>query len=71
MLKLVSSRPSPRPSVFRRLVSGFARLFQQAFPMPNAPDPGGPVPPIANAARLVEGAVLSEHIDARSRKIVA
>jgi hypothetical protein len=35
------------------------------------PDPPHPSPPLAKAAALREGALLSEHVDARSNKSVA
>ena len=56
-----------------RLVQGLRAAWQRMlaslavyFP----PDEPQPSPPLAKAAALREGAVLSEHVDARSKKSV-
>jgi hypothetical protein len=63
----------PRWSV-THLVTGLRAAWQRliarvlaSFP-PDAPQP---TPPLAKPAALREGALLSEHVDARSRKSVA
>ena len=57
-----------------RLVSGLRAAWQRVlsslavcFP----PDGPQPSPPLAKAATLREGALLSEHVDVRSKKFVA
>jgi hypothetical protein len=62
----------PRWSVVR-LVQGLRAAWQRVlaslatyFP----PDEPQPSPPLAKAAALREGALLSEHVDARSQKSV-
>ena len=57
-----------------RLVKGLRVAWQRVlaslatyFP----PDEPQPSPPLAKAAALREGALLSEHVDARSKKTVA
>ena len=57
-----------------RLVKGLRTVWQRmlaslvpCFP----PDEPQPSPPLAKAAALREGALLSEHVDARSGKSVA
>ena len=57
-----------------RLVKGLRAVWQRVlaslatyFP----PDEPQPSPPLAKAAALREGALLSEHVDARSNKSVA
>ena len=66
-------RPRPRWSV-KRLVTGLRATWQRLiarvlehFP----PEEPQPTPPLAKAAVLREGALLSEHVDARSKKSVA
>lgn len=58
----------------KRLVQGLRAAWQRMlarvienFP----PDEPQPTPPLAKAAALREGALLSEYVDARSRKSVA
>jgi hypothetical protein len=79
MLKLVSNqnavhRTRALGARARRLFSvmqrRFLSAFFMAFPMPDAPDPQ-PTPPIAKAAVLREGAVLSEMTDAVATKKIA
>jgi hypothetical protein len=57
-----------------RLIQGLRAAWQRVlanlatyFP----PDEPQPSPPLAKAAALREGALLSEHVDARSKKNVA
>jgi hypothetical protein len=65
--------PRPRGSVARlvqRLKIAWQRVLASLviyFP----PDEPQPSPPLAKAAALREGALLSEHVDARSKKNVA
>jgi hypothetical protein len=47
----------------------FKAAFLAAFPMPDTPEPTGPTAPIAAAASLREGAVLSEDTEAVAKKI--
>jgi hypothetical protein len=69
-----SSRPrAPRWSV-KRLLRGLRTAWQSIlaslatyFP----PDEPQPSPPLAKAAALSEGALLSKYVDARSKKNVA
>ena len=65
--------PRQRWSV-ARLVQGLRATWQRVlaslatyFP----PDEPQPSPPLAKAAALREGALLSEHVEARSKKTVA
>ena len=69
-------RPHPRAARWsvKRLVRGLRSVWQRIleslatyFP-PEEPQPS---PPLAKAAALREGALLSEHVDARSNKHVA
>lgn len=50
-------------SAWQRILASLARHFP--------PDEPQPSPPLARAAALREGALLSEHVDARSSKHVA
>ena len=50
-------------AAWRRVLAGLATYFP--------PDEPQPSPPLAKAAALREGALLSEHVDARSKKTVA
>jgi hypothetical protein len=84
MVRLVVNRgPSPRRQfgarfgravrfVISRGIKAFHSAWNQAFPMPplNDPDPTT-TPPIAKAAVLREGALLSEKIEAKSDRRVA
>jgi len=49
--------------VWQRILASLAAYFP--------PDEPQPSPPLAKAAALREGALLSEHVDARSKKSVA
>jgi hypothetical protein len=49
--------------VWKRILAALTTYFP--------PDEPQPSPPIAKAAALREGALLSEHVDARSKKSVA
>jgi len=68
------SRRAPRRWSVALLVEGLRAAWQRMlaglvayFP----PDEPQPSPPLAKAAALREGALLSEHVDARSNKNVA
>lgn len=70
----VNSRGGRQRWSMKRLVQGLRSAWQRIlaslatyFP----PDEPQPSPPLAKAAALREGALLSEDIDARSRKTVA
>ena len=52
------------------LVNSFLSAWNQAFPMPPTDGPETP-PTIAKAAALNEGAMLSEDLDAVSKKHIA
>jgi hypothetical protein len=67
-------RRTPRHWSLSRLVNGMRAAWQRVlvglathFP----PDGPQPSPPLAKAAALRDGALLSEHVDARSKKSVA
>ena len=64
-----------RPSrMVDRLVRGVRAAWRRLLALVAAhfpPDSPQPSPPLAKAAALREGALLSEHVDARSRKRVA
>jgi hypothetical protein len=67
-------RRAPRRWSVARLVQGLRAAWQRAlaslatyFP----PDEPQPSPPLAKAAALREGALLSERVDARAKKSVA
>ncbi|WP_119305006.1 hypothetical protein [Dongia deserti] len=66
-------RGSGRWSV-HRLVQGLRAAWQRflaALATYFPPDEPQPSPPLAKAAALHEGALLSEHVDARAKKNVA
>jgi hypothetical protein len=57
-----------------RLMNGLRVMWQRVLASIAAhfpPDEPQPSPPLAKAAALREGALLSEHVDARSNKSVA
>jgi hypothetical protein len=65
---------TPRPRTVDRLVQGVRAAWRRILALVAAhlpPESPQPSPPLAKAAALREGALLSEHVDARSRKQVA
>jgi hypothetical protein len=79
MLKLVSNQSAVHRTralgaragrLFAAVQRRFLSAFFTAFPIPDLPDPQ-PTPPIAKAAVLRDGAVLSEMTDAVATKKIA
>ena len=65
---------TPRPRTVYRVVQGVRAAWRRILALVAAhfpPESPQPSPPLAKAAALREGALLSEHVDARSRKRVA
>jgi len=54
-----------------RLLQGARAAWRRILALVVPPESPQPSPPLAKAAALREGALLSEHVDARSRKRVA
>jgi hypothetical protein len=72
MSSIVRLRSSRRPWSVQRLLQGLRAAWQRVlaslatcFP----PDEPQPSPPLAKAAALREGALLSEYVDARSKNV--